>query len=73
MGLLLYLKKKILGDDYYMSSNATIDEKEIVSEVLKDFNERREKRRPFEQSWLLNINFLIDIKRLIAYNDIIIK
>ena len=42
-----------------MSSNETIDEKEIVSEVLKDFNERREKRRPFEQSWLLNINFLI--------------
>ena len=32
---------------------------EIVSWVKADFDDRREKRRSFEQSWLLNMNFLI--------------
>ena len=32
---------------------------EIVAEVLADFENRRQARLPFEQSWLLNMNFLV--------------
>lgn len=32
---------------------------EIVAFVLSDFEERRQKRLAYEQSWLLNMNFLI--------------
>lgn len=34
-------------------------QKELVSEVWKDFKRRQEERRPFENAWQLNINFLI--------------
>ena len=34
-------------------------QKELVSEVWKDFKNRQEERKPFETQWQLNINFLI--------------
>lgn len=34
-------------------------EDEIVKEVVKDFESRREKRRPVELTWRLNMNFLM--------------
>lgn len=34
-------------------------QKELVSEVWKDFAKRKEERKPFENQWKLNINFLI--------------
>ncbi len=34
-------------------------QKELVSEVWKDFKRRQEERKPFETQWQLNINFLI--------------
>ena len=34
-------------------------EDEIVKEVVKDFERRREKRRPVELTWRLNMNFLM--------------
>lgn len=34
-------------------------EQKIVSEVLEDFNMRRQNRKYFETSWQLNINFLL--------------
>lgn len=34
-------------------------EQKIVSEVLEDFNTRRQNRKYFETSWQLNINFLL--------------
>lgn len=33
--------------------------KEKVNEILQDFQRRQEERRSLEQSWLLNINFLV--------------
>lgn len=42
-----------------MSEENKMTEEEIVSEVRKDFEERRQKRLPYEQSWLLNMNFLV--------------
>lgn len=35
------------------------DEKERVQEILNDYTKRKEARRAYEQSWLLNINFLM--------------
>lgn len=34
-------------------------QKELVSDVWKDFKRRQEERKPFETQWQLNINFLI--------------
>lgn len=34
-------------------------EQKIVSEVLEDFNTRRQNRKSFETTWQLNINFLL--------------
>lgn len=36
-----------------------LNEEEIVSEIKNDYLSRKEEKRAFEQSWLLNINFLI--------------
>ena len=33
--------------------------KSIVSEVKDDFAKRKQERKPFEQTWLLNLNFLM--------------
>ena len=33
--------------------------KEIAREIIEDFKNRQEERRPYELAWLLNINFLI--------------
>ena len=37
----------------------TLQEKELVGEVLKDFERRREERRPFDAQWQLNMNFVM--------------
>lgn len=34
-------------------------EKELISEVKKDFERRQEERRPFDAQWQLNINFVM--------------
>lgn len=34
-------------------------EQKIVSEILEDFNTRRQNRKSFEMTWQLNINFLL--------------
>lgn len=34
-------------------------EEDLVADVLKDFKERQEKRRPLELQWRLNMNFLM--------------
>ena len=33
--------------------------KSLVSEIREDFEKRKKERKPFEQTWLLNLNFLM--------------
>lgn len=42
-----------------MENKNKLTEEDVVKEICADFAERREKRKAFERSWLLNINFLI--------------
>lgn len=41
-----------------MKNKQNLSEEEVVREVLDDYAKRKEVRRPVEQSWLLNMNFL---------------
>lgn len=43
----------------FKSKQNGFTEEEIVREILDDYSHRKEEKRAHEQSWLLNINFLI--------------
>ena len=51
-----------VGGDMSKKEKFFYNEKEdeiIVSEILKDFEQRRNERRPFELAWQLNMNFVL--------------
>ena len=45
-----------IDEKYYYSQE---EDNVIVSDVLSDFNRRRNERKTYDLSWELNINFLI--------------
>ena len=58
--------KKVLKNSYFLKKGVNMEQKltkkqqkELVSDVWKDFKRRQEERKPFETQWQLNINFLI--------------
>lgn len=52
------MKEGKKGGDIFLE-DAEAREKELVAEVKKDFESRREMRRALEAKWLLNINFML--------------
>jgi len=36
-----------------------LEEKQLVAEILEDFEERKRERKPFERQWQINANFIV--------------
>ena len=50
-----HASENIVNEFFYSGQT----EEEVVKEIWADFEDRRNKRKPFELSWLLNINFVL--------------
>lgn len=42
-----------------MMNKRNLDEKQIVAEILEDFEQRKVERKPFERQWQINANFVV--------------
>ncbi len=42
-----------------MKKKINIDEKQLVADILEDFEQRKVERKPFERQWQINANFVV--------------